>query len=133
MNSKIFFVILIILAGVIIFGTTLKPKNELLTQNKTMGVVDVKITPVSVDNNKELVFELVMDNHSIDLSYDYTKIAVLTDNNDNSIYPSSWTGNSSGHHVEGKLLFPSFSKNPKELTLTLNGVDNKIEAFNWKL
>lgn len=103
MNSKIFFVILIILAGAIIFGTTLKPKNELLTQNKTMGVVDVKITPVSVDNN------------------------------DNSAYPSSWTGNSSGHHVEGKLIFPSFSKKPKELTLTLNEVDNKSETFSWKL
>ncbi|MDP2685341.1 MAG: hypothetical protein Q8P20_10005, partial [bacterium] len=78
-------------------------------------------------------FELVMDNHSIDLSYDYTKIAVLTDNNGNPIYPSSWTGNSSGHHVEGKLIFPSFSKNPKELTLTLNEIDNKSETFSWKL
>lgn len=140
MNSKLFYIILLILAGAIVFGFTIKAKpkitiqeTKLSTQSKTMGVVEVKVTPIFVDNNKELVFELIMDNHSIDLSYDYTKIVVLTDNNSNSIYPSNWTGNSSGHHVKGNLVFPAFSKKPKELTLTLNGVDNKLETFNWKL
>lgn len=140
MNSKLFYIILLILAGAIVFGFTIKAKpkitiqeTKLSTQSKIMGVVEVKVTPISVDNNKELEFELIMDNHSVDLSYDYTKIAVLTDNNNNSIYPSSWTGNTSGHHVKGDLIFPSFSIEPKKLTFTLSGVDNEIETFIWKL
>ena len=118
------------------FGLTAKPKTEtslaesanaqegeqsdkLATISKTMGVVSVEITPTLVEDDNAPVFDLVMNNHSIELSYDYTQIVTLTDDQGNTYKPTEWTGNSSGHHVNGKLIFPSLSSKPKQLTLTL--------------
>ena len=150
MNSKIFFIILLILGGFIVFGLTIKPKQEfseiipqnteknveaigLPSQTKTMGDVEVEIIPISIDPAKEVVFALSLNTHSVELNYDYTQIATLTDDRGNSYQPTEWTGGSSGHHLEGKLLFPSFPENPKQLTLTFDGIDNKSEAFTWQL
>ncbi|OGC52385.1 hypothetical protein A2982_00825 [candidate division WWE3 bacterium RIFCSPLOWO2_01_FULL_39_13] len=150
MNSKIFFIILLVVAGVVVFGLTAKSKQglpatkpspsldnargttTLSSQTKTMGVVEVKITPVSVVSGKDVVFELSLNTHSAELNYDYTQIATLTDDHGNSYKPTQWTGGNSGHHLEGELLFPPFPENPKQLTLTLDGVDNKSEAFTWQ-
>lgn len=149
MNSKLFFIFILVVTAVAVLGLTLKPKQEssmaasaniqdiaepkLLTLHKTMGVVSVEVTPVSVEMGKELVFDLTMNNHSIDLDYDYAQIASLTDDQGNSYKPIQWTGNSSGHHVKGELIFPVLSDKVKQLTLTLKGVDNKTEDFNWQL
>jgi len=145
MNPKLFFIILLFLGGVIVFGLTARPSSpvppstnspvtpSLQTQSKTMGVVTVEITPISVSPGKDLKFELDLNNHSVDLSYDYTKIATLTDDRENSYQPPQWTGNSSGHHVKGELIFPALPGIPKQLTLTLNGVDNKSAIFVWPL
>lgn len=150
MNSKAFFFILLILGGAVVFGLNVKQKQETLStvlpntvenletiglssQTKTMGEVDVEIIPISVEPEKEVVFELSLNTHSVELNYDYMEIVTLTDDLGNSYKPVKWTGGSSGHHLNGKLVFPPFSKQAKELTLTLNGVDNKIEIFNWKL
>lgn len=149
MNSKLFFIFILVVAAVAVFGLTLKPKQKssmaasaniqdiaepkLLTLHKTMGVVSVEVTPISVETGKELVFDLKMNNHSIDLDYDYTQIASLTDDQGNIYQPTKWTGNSEGHHVSGQLIFPILSDKVKQLTLTLKGVDNKTEDFNWQL
>lgn len=150
MNSKLFFILILVVAAVAVFGLTSKPKQEssmvasaniqdtaepkLLTlQSKTMGVVSVEVTPTSVEMGKELVFDLTMNNHSIDLDYDYTQIASLTDDQGNTYQPTKWTGNSEGHHVSGQLIFPILSDKVKQLTLTLKGVDNETEDFNWQL
>ena len=150
MNSKIFFIILLVLAGAVVFGLTTKPKHKLATttsartessnqastiapQTKTMGAVEVEITPVSVVSGKDVVFELFLDTHSVELNYDYTQIAVLTDDRGNSYQPTQWTGGRSGHHLEGKLIFAPFPGNQKQLTLTLEGIDNKTENFIWQL
>ncbi|PIZ47986.1 hypothetical protein CO180_03010 [candidate division WWE3 bacterium CG_4_9_14_3_um_filter_41_6] len=152
MNSKIFFVILLVIAGVVIFGISAKQEQEisatasttieagshsqnsgLLTQTKTMGAVEVEVKPVSVVFGKEVVFEVSMNTHSVELSYDYTKIATLTDELGNSYKPTKWTGGNSGHHFTGELVFEPLLENPKELTLILEGVDNKSETFSWQL
>ena len=149
MNSKLFFIILLVLAGAVVFGLTTKPKQKLAattsakaelsdqsstlaSQTKTMGTVEVEVTPISVVSEKDTVFELSLDTHSVELNYDYTQIATLTDDHGNSYKPTQWTGGNSGHHLEGELLFPPFPENPKQLTLTLDGVDNKSEAFTWQ-
>ena len=151
MNSKIFLFILLILAGAIIFGFTVKrnqPQPEeslsfegtnteqlstLQTQIKTLGAIEVEVTPLSVKPGKAIVFELVMNNHSVDLDYDYTKIVTLMDDQGNSLKPAQWTGNTSGHHIKGELVFSALPERTKELTLTLDGVDNKKETFTWQL
>ena len=150
MNSKVFFIILLVLAGIVVFGLTTKPKQKLAattsakaelsdqsstlaSQTKTMGTVEVEVTPISVVSEKDTVFELSLDTDSVELNYDYTQIAVLTDDRGDSYQPTQWTGGSSGHHLQGELIFEPLSENPNQLTLTLEGIDNKSEAFTWQL
>ena len=150
MNSKIFFVLILILAGVVIFGMTAKSRQEISAisssnttstaqtspfapQTKTMGAVEVEVKPVSIEREKDMVFELSMNTHSVELNYDYTQIATLTDDFGNSYKPKRWTGGSSGHHLSGQLIFAPLAENPKKLTLTVDGVDNKVESFSWQL
>jgi len=150
MNSKIFFIILLILAGAVIFGLTVKPKQKLTPttsaktessvqssalppQAKTMGAVEVEITPLSVASGKDVIMELSLNTHSVELNYDYTQIATLTDDRGNSYTPTKWTGGKSGHHLKGNLVFAALAQNQEELTLTLDGVDNKVETFTWQL
>ncbi|RJQ26520.1 hypothetical protein C4577_03380 [Candidatus Parcubacteria bacterium] len=149
MSAKLFFVILLILGGIIISGLVFKPAQPLQAQNlnqasseqlgalspqvKTVGEIEIEVVPVSVAVGKNITFSLVMDNHSVDLDYDFLKIATLTDDRGNSYKAQSWTGSGGGHHIKGELIFPSLSKMPKSLILTLNGVDNKSEAFIWQL
>lgn len=139
MNSKIFFVTLLVLAGMIIFGLSAKQKEEISAtasqriETRTMGAVEVEVTPVSVDPGKEVVFKLSLSTHSVELNYDYTQIATLTDEQGNVYKPIKWTGGNSGHHLEGELSFDVLLQNPKELTFALEGIDNKSETFIWKL
>lgn len=150
MNSKLFFITLLVLAGVILFGISIKQKQEisatvsqrietsaqnsgLSPQTKTMGAVEVEVKPVSVASGKEVIFEVSMNTHSVELNYDYTKIAALTDDRSNSYKPIKWVGGNSGHHLEGELYFDALPQNPKELTFTLKGIDNKVESFSWQL
>lgn len=150
MNSKIFFVLILILAGMVIFGMTVRSKQETAAissskatsavqtspfapQTKAMGVVEVEVKPVSIEQDKDMVFELSMNTHSVELNYDYTQIVTLTDDSGKSYKPRQWTGGSSGHHLSGQLFFTPLNGNPKELTLTLDGVDNKVESFSWQL
>jgi len=139
MNSKLFFIILLFLSGAVIFGLTVKPKQKiaaiiptLSSQARNMGAVEVEIKPISVMPGKNVAFEISLNTHSVELNYDYTQIATLTDDRGNSYKPTKWTGGNSGHHVKGELLFAALPKNPKELTLTLEGVDNRVEVFVWQ-
>jgi len=152
MNSKIFIIILFVLAGAVIFGTSVKQKQEtstndsskietneqttaLFSQSKTMGAVEVEVKPVSISmgQGKDIVFEVSMNTHSVELNYDYTQIATLSDDRGNSYKPTQWTGGNSGHHLKGELIFAPFPENTKQLTLTLDGVDNKSEDLTWQL
>jgi len=151
MNSKLFFILLLIVAGVAVFGLTAKSKTEkppqvvstntqsneqaskLTSQSKSLGAVEIEVKPVSFEREKDVVFEVSMNTHSVELNYDYTQIATLTDDLGNSYKPTKWTGGSSGHHLSGQLIFAPLTENPKELTLTLEGIDNKTESFNWQL
>ena len=150
MNSKIFFIILLVLAVLVIFWLTAKQKQKLSTttsvqtgsdaqaliipsQTKSMGAVEIEVTPVSIVSGKNVIFKLSLNTHSVELDYDFTQIATLTDDQENSFKPIKWTGGNNEHHLEGELIFGPFSVSSKELTLTLNGVDSKVESFSWPL
>lgn len=150
MNSKIIFAILLVIAGVAIFGLSASQKQEisattspkietriqnsgLLSQTKTMGAVEVEVKPVSVTPGKEIVLDVSMNTHSVELNYNYTQISTLTDEQGHVYKPIKWTGGNSGHHLKGELVFSALSQNQRELTLTLKGVDNKSESFSWQL
>ncbi len=150
MNSKLFFILLLMVAGVAVFGMTTKPSSEqqvlattqteesyesstLVTQLETMGFVSVEVTPAFTELENGLVFDIAMNNHSVDLNYDFTQIATLTDEKGNTYKPNEWTGNADGHHVSGQLIFTAVSSEIKQLSLTLSGVDNETTDFSWEL
>ena len=114
-------------------GIVAKANTTLSPQTKQVGVVEVEVTPKQLNHGREMVFTIVLDNHSIDLNYDYTKIAAVVDNEGNIYRPITWTGVGSGHHVSGDLVFDKLSKNASSVGLNIKGIDGKMVNFEWKL
>jgi len=102
-------------------------------QTKQVGVVDVEITPKHLARGREMVFTVSLDNHSIDLNYDYTKIVVVVDDTGNIYKPVNWKGESAGHHVSGDLVFNKLSGKASRVGLNIKGIDGKNVVFNWEL
>ncbi len=72
------------------------------------GSVKVTATPLSLTDKSatSLTFEVVLETHSVELTYDLATLAVLRDNLGNEYQPTTWTPDqSSGHHVKGLLSF----------------------------
>lgn len=150
MNAKIIFIILLLVASIIIFSNSGKFGQEssraesfqaesaiqaltLPSQVKTLGAVDVTVEPVIVTVGQELVLKLTLSTHSVELGYDLAQISTLTDTSGNISKPINWTGGSGGHHLSGELIFAPLREDPKELTLTISGIEGQTESFSWQL
>ena len=101
------------------------------TKQQTMGAVEVVVVPEQLETNSPAVFSLSLNNHSVELNYDYTKIAKLTDDRGSNYQALSWEGGSGGHHLEGKLTFEPLEKRADSITLTLSGIDGQTKDFTW--
>lgn len=152
MNSKYFFIIMLVLGGAIIFGLSIGPQRRstnsnpsvlakdvqsestsLAPQSKSMGAVEVEVTPAAVNPEGKTVFKLTLNTHSVDLDYDYTNIATLSDNVGNTYKALEWTGELGGHHLQGELIFEPLSDNAQSITLEIDGIDNQSASFTWEL
>lgn len=135
MSTKLFLILLLILGGVIVLGIMRKPKPTptLTPQTKTMGAVEVEVTPKTLTKGKEAVFEVVLNTHSVDLNYDYTKIITLTDNLGKNYKALNWSGENSGHHLSRQLTFEPLSTKAQKIILNIDGIDNQSASFTWDL
>lgn len=151
MNLRIFFILLLIVGGVAIFSLNNKPSNNVsshqndvvsnqeeevrgsstssLSQTQDMGAVNVEITPIATVVGEEIIFKLSLNTHSVELDYDYMKIASLTDDSGNSYQAIGWSGEVGGHHLEGELVFEPLLEEAAELNLTLDGIDDQNTTF----
>lgn len=102
-------------------------------QTKAFGVVEVEVIPTQVNEEEPMVFKLALNNHSISLDYDLTKIAYLNDDLGNVYKANEWTGGVGGHHLRGELVFDNLKSGVKSLTLNIDGIDNKSNKFEWRL
>ena len=102
-------------------------------QTAKAGAVDIEAQPKRLRRGDEMIFTLTLDNHSIDLNYDYLKIAVAVDNDGTLYKPVGWTGGSSGHHVSGDLIFDTLSSKASHIGLNFTGVDDQNISFDWEL
>lgn len=91
------------------------PQKEALTRENSQGAVTVALTylnPLKGLDEKELLFEVGMNTHSVDLdAYDFSKILVLRDekgNLYNAIGVEAPKGG--GHHRGGTVRFPGARK-----------------------
>ena len=85
-----------------------QPATAQATQSVEGGSVTVKVTPLTLTDKTAttLNFEVVLETHSVELTYDLAQLAVLRDNLGNEYQPTTWSPDkSSGHHVDGLLSF----------------------------
>lgn len=116
------------------------PSNDSAMRIDQQGAIIFEITPLNLDAPTDtLEFNVVMTTHSIDLIMDLAKLSTLTTDTGVSVESSLWDAPLGGHHVEGKLIFPT-TKDGKpilegatKLTLTILNVDVPSRIFEWEL
>lgn len=111
-----------------------------LTRSDEQGMVMFEVTPINLATTANpLEFHIAMNTHSVDLSMDLATLATLTTDTGVTIRAEKWDAVPGGHHVSGKLIFPS-TKDGKsildgasKLTLTIVNVDAPSRVFEWQL
>lgn len=111
-----------------------------LTRSNAQGAVTVTVTPLNLDESADtLEFDIIMDTHSVDLSMDLATLSTLTTDTGVTIQAISWDAPRGGHHVSGKLIFPSMQdgkfilEGARKLTLTILNLDAPSRIFEWEL
>lgn len=121
--------------------TTKAPQAAALTQTNNEGEVTVEVTWQGASAG--LVFEVVMDTHSVDLDgYDLMTLAVLRTDQGQEVKPSGWDAPKGGHHRRGTLAFPDkaadgsplIGPNTRTIELVIRDVAGVPErVFKWTL
>ena len=78
-------------------------------------------------------FDIVMDTHSVELSQNMAKSAVLIDDHGKEYKPFNWEGPTGGHHREGVLIFNQITPTPESIKLKISGIGDVIRSFDWQL
>jgi hypothetical protein len=102
------------------------------TRQDAQASVTVEVTPAG-GTSGTLIFDVSMNTHSVELGYDMTKIATLTDDQGRNYPAKSWDGASGGHHRQGSLtLEVPTGAAPKSLELNLAGIGGApTRPFKW--
>jgi hypothetical protein len=111
-----------------------------LTQTDSQGAITVKITPENIEQPGDtLIFEVIMDTHSVDLSMDLAQLTTLTTDTGKTIQALKWDAPRGGHHVTGKLSFSTLLDGidiitgVKGFTITIDNLDVPTRQFIWSL
>jgi len=96
--------------------------------------ITVIVTPVDIlSQSNEWKFDIVMDNHTIELDQDLVKNTILVDDQGKVYKPLRWEGSEAGgHHREGILVFETINPNPKSIELKISGIGDIIRNFSWQ-
>ena len=99
------------------------------------NAVRVDVKPVQLESGKPAIFQISLNTHSVDLSYDMVQASSLQDGQGKVYQAKDWKGSSpGGHHRRGVLEFPEIKGNPQTIKLILRGVaDVPTRIFEWKL
>jgi hypothetical protein len=114
--------------------------NSELSRIDEQGAVVFEVTPLNLGRPSDtLEFDVAMNTHSVDLSMDLAAMSTLSTDNGITVQASKWDAVPGGHHVEGKLIFPSAQDGTfildgaSKLTLTIVDVDAPARVFEWEL
>ena len=108
-----------------------------LTKTQSEGAVAVKATLLQEKSNKnKLVFEIVMNTHSVDLlQYDISNISEVSFGTEPATRNFKWDASSSdSHHMMGYLIWNGDVKDGYEnISLNIKGIDQiPSRVFNWQ-
>jgi hypothetical protein len=111
-----------------------------LTRSDQQGSVSLEVTPLNLSAPADqLEFDVAMSTHSVELSMDLATRSTLTTDTGITVQATLWDAPRGGHHVEGKLIFPSTQDGKSildgagKLTLTITDVDAPSRVFEWDL
>ncbi|MFA5773545.1 MAG: hypothetical protein WC908_02630 [Candidatus Paceibacterota bacterium] len=110
-------------------------KQNLESKTDEQLAVTVTVTPVDISPVlPEWKFNIVMNNHEIELNQDLVKNTILVDNEGKEYKPLRWEGaEPDGHHREGVLIFKAITPNPKSIELKISGIKEVVRSFIWQL
>lgn len=114
--------------------------NKDMTRIDEQGMVIIEITPLNIGTPSDtLQFDVVLNTHSVDLSMDLAPLSTLSTDAGITLQATLWDAPRGGHHVSGKLVFPSMHdgrsilEGASKLTLTIINVDASSRIFEWDL
>lgn len=118
----------------LIAAGTVTAFTEGVERTAQAGTVTGVATPINIDdaNSSTIDFKLVLDTHSVPLTFVASTDALLSDGKQ-VVAASRWTGGLGGHHVSGVLSFPAGAlRNARDLVLTLRVGGKAAElTFQW--
>ena len=114
--------------------------DQTLARADSQASVEFVVTPLNLSAPGEtLDFDVSLNTHSVDLSWDLATQSVLSTDTGLEVKGASWPVGG-GHHYEGTLSFPSKTADgkllldgAKKLTLTVRDAATPERVFEWEL
>ena len=105
------------------------------TKSNKNNNVRVDVRPVQLVPGKSARFEVRMNTHSEELSYDMIAVSTLKDNKNREYQATNWIGSPpGGHHLSGVLEFPALDGSPESITLVIRLIaDGSDRTFKWSV
>lgn len=121
-------------------AAVLSPTWNQTVQVDEQGAVVVEVTPLNLNTQADtLEFEIALNTHSVDLGMDLAPLATLSTDAGIAVPATSWDATRGGHHVSGKLIFPStidgysFLDRTTKIILQIRDIDAPMRKFEWQL
>lgn len=116
-------------------ATAQQPIGKFVPQTNEEANVSIEVTPTVIEKGKDPQFQIAFNTHSVDLSFNVTKIVVLVDDKGNNYSASSWDGSGpGGHHRNGTLNFSKPLADVKYVELIIKDVAGVSERkFRWNI
>lgn len=96
--------------------------------------VTVEVTPKQLGTSqKNNIFSVSLNTHSVDLNFDFTRIIILKDDLDNVYQALGWSGGRDGHHLSGDIIFPALKPEAVAVELVINNINGIARTFAWDL
>jgi hypothetical protein len=121
-------------------ATALSSSGSAEPRTDAQGAVEFVVTPLNlVSPGATLDFDISMNTHSVDVSWDLAAQSVLSTDAGLAVKGLNWPAGG-GHHYEGTLTFPAQTadgkallEGAKTLTLTIRDTDVAERVFVWEL
>jgi hypothetical protein len=121
-------------------GIASKLHMQLSEKVDEQGAVSVVAIPQHWEGGGDTIdFEIVMNTHSVDLSFDLAPLSTLTTDTGIEVAALRWQAPGGGHHVTGTLSFPAqvdgkpVLKGVSLITLKIDNMDVPERVFTWQI
>lgn len=105
------------------------------TKESESGNVTITVTPRNLTSKMPPQFDVAFETHSVELDFDVSGLAVLTDESGQSFGTAAWDGSPpGGHHRKGTLTFSQSLPAIKTISLTFTNVAGiPTRTFTWEV